>query len=68
MRMSDGMDMTICCFDFERMELHYAIANQTAIIVRQGKPIRLYGDNMPVGSYFREKAFFNTRVQILNNC
>lgn len=62
MRMSDGMDMTICCFDFERMELHYAIANQTAIIVRQGKPIRLYGDNMPVGSYFREKAFFNTLV------
>ncbi len=60
--MYDGIDMTICCFDFERMELHYAIANQTAIIVRQGKSIRLFGDNMPVGHYVREKAFFNTLV------
>lgn len=57
---SDGMDMTICCFDFEKMEMHYAIANQTAFIIRKGKSIKLKGDNMPVGRYIIEKEHFQT--------
>lgn len=53
----DGMDMTVCCFDFEKMELRYAIANQTAVIVRKGTAIKLKGDTMPVGRYVREDCF-----------
>jgi serine phosphatase RsbU (regulator of sigma subunit) len=56
----DGMDMTICCYDFSNMVLHYAIANQTAILVRDGETIKLKGDSMPVGMYIREKEHFNT--------
>ncbi len=56
----DGMDMTICCYDFSNMVLHYAIANQTAILVRDGETIKLKGDLMPVGMYIREKEHFNT--------
>lgn len=56
----DGMDMTICCFDFEKMELIYAIANQIAYIIRAGEAIKLKGDTMPVGRYVREKEHFQT--------
>lgn len=56
----DGMDMTICCFDFENMELSYAIANQTAYIIRGSEVIKLKGDKMPVGRYIIEKEHFQT--------
>ena len=56
----DGMDMTICCYDFAEMQLRYAIANQVAYIIRDGKAIKLKGDNMPVGNYVREKEHFQT--------
>ena len=56
----DGMDMTICCFDFDNMKLHYAIANQTMVMIRNGKITRLKGDKMPVGRYILEKEHFQT--------
>lgn len=56
----DGMDMTICCFNFATMRLHYAIANQTAFIIRNGSCIRLKGDKMPVGRYIRELDHFQS--------
>jgi serine phosphatase RsbU (regulator of sigma subunit) len=56
----DGMDMTICSFNFEDMELHYAIANQKLMYLRDGIIYKLKGDNMPVGHYIREKEHFQT--------
>lgn len=56
----DGMDMTICCYDFDNMVMHYAIASQTAFIIRNGKAIKLKGDSMPVGYYVRETEHFKT--------
>jgi len=61
----DGMDMTICCYDFEKMELRYAAANQTAYLMRRGKVIKLKGDRMPVGRYIVERDHFHTLVQPL---
>ena len=61
----DGMDMTICSFDFSAMELRYATANQTALIIRGGEAIKLQGDRMPVGRYIIEKEHFSTHVQPL---
>ena len=60
--LDDGMDMTICSFDFDNMEIRYAIANQTAIIVRGNEAIKLKGDSMPVGRYIREKEHFKTQT------
>ena len=59
-KVDDGMDMTICCFDFENMELRYALANQSAYIIRGGESIKLKGDRMPVGRYLVEKEHFQT--------
>ena len=58
----DGMDMTICCFDFEKMEMRYAIAEQIAVIIRKGEPIKLKGNSMPVGYYHWEKDHFQTQI------
>ncbi|MBQ3655557.1 MAG: serine/threonine-protein phosphatase [Bacteroidales bacterium] len=58
--LDDGMDMTICSFDFEKMEIRYAIANQTALIIRGNNAIKLKGDSMPVGRYIAEKEHFQT--------
>jgi len=56
----DGMDMTICSFDFANMKLRYATANQVAYILRGDETIKLKGDNMPIGHYVREKKHFRT--------
>lgn len=60
--LDDGMDMTICSFDFEKMEIRYAIANQTALIIRGKEAIKLKGDSMPVGNYLRAKEHFQTQT------
>ena len=56
----DGMDMTVCCYDFENMELRYAIANQKIYIIRNGELIKLKGDSMPIGRYIKEKEHFQS--------
>ncbi|MBR3712543.1 MAG: SpoIIE family protein phosphatase, partial [Bacteroidales bacterium] len=58
---SDGMEMTVCCLDLEQMEMKFAIANQTAYIVRQGKPITLRGDSMTIGKSIIESKNFKTQ-------
>lgn len=58
----DGMDMTICSYDFDSMEMRYATANQSAVLVRQGKAFTLDGDRMPVGRFFAEKEHFKTQI------
>ena len=58
----DGMDMTICCYDYEKMELRYAAANQKFYIIRGGEAIKLKGDNMPVGRFYRENPHFATQT------
>ncbi|MCR5454093.1 MAG: SpoIIE family protein phosphatase [Bacteroidales bacterium] len=56
----DGMDMTICCYDFDAMEMRCASANQTGFIVRGGNLITFRGDRMPVGRNVIEKEHFES--------
>ena len=57
---NDGMDITICSFDFSAMKMHYATANQTALLIRNGEIKKLKGDRMPVGRYLIEKEHFDS--------
>lgn len=59
-KIDDGMDMSVCCFDFENMELRYASALHTIYLLRNGEIIKLKGDRMPVGRYIIEKKHFTT--------
>ncbi|MBP5369962.1 MAG: SpoIIE family protein phosphatase [Bacteroidales bacterium] len=63
--MEDGMDMTICSFDFENRMMYYATANQTALLVRKGIPQKLKGNPMPVGKYYLEAGSFSSLQQQL---
>ncbi|MBQ1883898.1 MAG: serine/threonine-protein phosphatase [Bacteroidales bacterium] len=60
---NDGMDMTICSFDFSAKVMRYATANQTILLIRNGKVSKLKGDHMPVGRYLVEKDHFQTLEQ-----
>lgn len=59
----DGMDMTICSYDYDTMQMYYATANQTAILVRDGEAATLRGDRMPVGRALNESGNFHTFSQ-----
>ena len=63
--MEDGMDMTICSFDFLNRIMYYATANQTALLVRNGTPIKLKGNPMPVGKYYLDAGNFTSLQQPL---
>lgn len=54
----DGMDMVLCKFDFERMSLEFAAANNPLYIIRRGEITDYRPDKMPVGLYFgNEKPY-----------
>jgi serine phosphatase RsbU (regulator of sigma subunit) len=65
---SDGMDMSMCAFYFDTMELHYAGANNSIYILRENNLVELKADKMGIGGdheNVNEKKF-NTQVYPLH--
>ncbi|HEX7415497.1 MAG TPA: tetratricopeptide repeat protein [Bacteroidia bacterium] len=61
----DGMDMSLCCFDFSALTLEYTSANNGIYIIRNQEVIELKPDKMPVGMYTDEiKPFTYHKVQL----
>ncbi|MFI5206004.1 MAG: SpoIIE family protein phosphatase, partial [Candidatus Paceibacterales bacterium] len=58
----DGMDCSLCCFDFEKMELTVAAANNPVWILRNGKLLEIKPDKMPVGMYTDELKPFSLEI------
>jgi phosphoserine phosphatase RsbU/P len=52
----DGMDIALCCVDYDNMKLQFAGAYNPAIIVRNGELIQLKGDKCPIGAFSRRAA------------
>lgn len=64
----DGMDMVLCRYDFEKMEIEYSAANNPLYIVRNGELIEHKPDKIPVGKYLgEEKPFSYNRISIQKN-
>lgn len=59
----DGMDMVLCRFNFETMELEYSAANNSFYIVRNKELLEFKPDKIPVGKYLDQEIPF-TRHQI----
>ena len=55
----DGMDAVLCCFDFDKMELRFAGANNFVYLLRDGVLSEYKGDKMPVGKYHDETMPFS---------
>lgn len=63
---SDGMDISLCLFDFHNKTLDYAGAFSPMYIFRNGSLMEFKADRMPIGIHFREQEeFVNHRIELL---
>ena len=62
---ADGMDISLCLFDFEDKTVDYAGAFSPVYIFRNGSLMEYKGDRMPIGIHFREqKRFTNHKIDL----
>lgn len=61
----DGMDMTLCAINYEKMELQYAAAFNPLYLIRNGELFQYKADKFPVGAFVGEKQkFVNNTIQL----
>jgi len=61
----DGMDISMCVFDFQSMTLQFAGAYNPLIMIRDGEATQIKADKMPIGIYFKgQKSFTNNEIKI----
>ena len=57
---SDGMDFTLCVFNNDMTQIHYACANHSIYVARNGEINKLKGDRMPIGRHPRQDIPFES--------
>ena len=55
--MEDGMDLSLCLFDMNKMEVQYSGAQSVIFLVRDDQLLEYKGDRQPVGAWFCEEQF-----------
>jgi serine phosphatase RsbU (regulator of sigma subunit) len=60
----DGMDMTLCVFDFKKRKLDFAGANNPIIQVRDKKMIKHKGNRFPIGAFVDNQPQIFTSTEI----
>lgn len=61
----DGMDISVCVYDFEEMTMQFAGAYNPLYMIRDGEISKVKADRMPVGVHERDdKAFINNVFEI----
>lgn len=61
----DGMDMTLCCINYETLELQFAAAFNPLYLVRDGSLIEHKANKFPIGAFIGEKTNFdNNTIQL----
>jgi serine phosphatase RsbU (regulator of sigma subunit)/Tfp pilus assembly protein PilF len=61
----DGMDIALCCFDFEKSVLEFAGANRPLYLVRNGELTEVKPTKAAIGGWTdNESQFGNTRIDI----
>jgi tetratricopeptide (TPR) repeat protein len=64
----DGMDISLCCFDFENKKVDFALANNSLYQIRNGNLTEIKPDKFPVGVYEGElKPFTKHSIQLTKN-
>ncbi len=66
----DGMDIVLCCYDFEKMEMQFAAANNSLYLIRDGQLQEFKADKFPVGKYHDDYLPFTLQILPLqkNDC
>jgi serine phosphatase RsbU (regulator of sigma subunit)/HAMP domain-containing protein len=66
--MKDGMDIALCCFDTDTMELEYSGAHNPVYIIRDNELIVLESDPFSIGTYVNgEREFTNHTFKLRDN-
>ena len=62
----DGMDLALCCVDYDAMTLEFAGAYNPALIISNGEYTQIKGDKFPIGAFFKEKSgsFTNHKIEV----
>ena len=64
----DGMDITLCCINFDTLELQFAAAYNPLCIVRNNELIIHNANKFPIGAFIGEKENFdNITIQLQKN-
>jgi serine phosphatase RsbU (regulator of sigma subunit)/HAMP domain-containing protein len=64
----DGMDMTLCCINYQTLELQYSAAFNPLYIIRDNILIEHKANKFPIGSFIGEKTnFTNNTLQLQKN-
>jgi serine phosphatase RsbU (regulator of sigma subunit) len=65
----DGMDLALCCVDYDTMKLEYSGAYNPAIIIRNGEVINLKPDKQPIGASSKadKTNFSNLEMDVFPN-
>jgi len=58
----DGMDMTLCAIDYDKMELQFAGAFNPLFIIRNGELMEISANKFPVGWFVGERTSFTNHV------
>jgi serine phosphatase RsbU (regulator of sigma subunit) len=49
----DGMDIALCCIDYDTMTLEFAGAYNPVLIISNGEVNQIKGDKFPIGAFFK---------------
>jgi serine phosphatase RsbU (regulator of sigma subunit) len=60
----DGMDISLCAIDFNRIALQWSGANNPLWIIRNGNLIEFKPDKQPIGAHLQPAPFTSHNVQI----
>lgn len=62
----DGMDLALCCINYNSMTLEYAGAYNPVVIISNGEVSQIKGDKFPIGAFFRgiKGKFKNHEVKV----
>ena len=64
---NDGMDISLCAFNFKTLEMNWSGANNPLWLIRDNELIEEKGDKQPIGKYIHNKSFKNHSFQLLKN-
>jgi serine phosphatase RsbU (regulator of sigma subunit) len=60
----DGMDIALCTFNNDRTKLHYAGANNSLYLIRDGEFREIKPDKQPIGKFLESKPFTNHVIDV----
>jgi len=65
----DGMDMTLCVFNFKKNKVDFAGANNPIIMMRDNQLIKYKGDKFPIGAFAENQPplFTNNEIELKEN-